>query len=96
LLVGHAALDLAAAARCEGADEGGGEGAVRGGGEFVLEVESGFGVDEEVLFVGERGAVGAGAVDGIVLGEGGRGEVVEGGELAGGGDFEEAFSREVG
>lgn len=61
-----------------------------------MEVERGLGVDEEVLFVGERGAVGAGAVDGIVFREGGWGEVGEGGELAGGGDFEEAFSRGVG
>ena len=44
------------------------EGPVGSGSELVLEVEGFFGVDEEVLFVGFWGAVGAGAVDFVVFG----------------------------
>ena len=49
LLVRYAALDLAAAAGFEGADELRGEGAVGAGGQLVLEVLGCFGVDEEVV-----------------------------------------------
>lgn len=49
------------------ADESGGEGAVCGGAKFVLEVLRVFVIDEEVVFAGVLGMVGAGTV-GLVVG----------------------------
>lgn len=79
---------MAASAGAEGANKSSGKSSSGGGGKEELEIEGGFGVDKEVVEARSAGVVDARTID-FEFGDGGLDTAGDGGEGAGGGDFEE-------